>query len=103
VWGVTELLQQLLCLVKNLIYVIVAAGCSIVNVIVAATGAFLSLIVSLFPAMPAVPTNALDGQFISTLNWIFPVGAFLTAAMGILFAYAVVLAIQIAARWVKAL
>src|SRR4051794_41325965 len=75
---------------------------SALNLILAAIGAVIGAVTSLFPALPAVPGPP-DSGVLQWIAYIYPMGAMLAALATFLACWVAFLLIRIPLRWVKAL
>jgi hypothetical protein len=99
---VTSLLQGIWNTVKAFGELVLWALVSAINLVIAAVGAFIGLVLSLLPGFPAVP-DLDQPEAAGWLAWALPVAGIITAFSALVVTYTIFLAIRIALRWVKAL
>ena len=72
-----------------------------VNLIIAAVGNLLNILVNILPTSPFVAFQNLEIPYIKELNWIIPISLFISILEVWLVAIGVYLVISVGLRWVK--
>lgn len=75
---------------------------SALNLVIAAVGALIEVLLSLLPLMPATPSAPVTA-WVGWLNWLFPVGELLAMLAVCVGLWLVFLVVRIPLKWVKAL
>lgn len=95
-------LESIACWLSNLALGVAWAVTTVINLLVAAIGALLAVLLVLLPDMPAFPDPPSSGV-LGWLNWAVPLGPMLAGLTTVLGLWLAILAIRVAARWVKLL
>lgn len=96
------ILNDILCVLRNVLLAIAYAGVEVVNAIVLAIGAFATALIGLLPAMPDPPSPP-DGGVLGAVAWMYPVGAMVALLVTFVSLWGIVTLLRAALRWVKLL
>jgi hypothetical protein len=103
---VISLLQDILCVMRNLALGFLWVLGELVNVVIKALGLLIAGTIALLSGagftMPSVPDSA-PPKAVGWLAWFFPVSGVLGALTAFLSIYAAFLVIRVLLRWVKAI
>ena len=75
---------------------------TVLNLLIAAVGVLIAVLLALLPSMPASPQVA-AAQWIGWLNWLIPVAPMVGALLVFVGLWVVFLVVRIPLKWVKAL
>ena len=94
-------LQQILCAIKILAMTIVSLLVGVLNLLIAAVGAFANLVVWLLPGFPEPPQW--DSRIVEGINYFYPVGTVVSGMLVFVMLYGVFLLWRVALNWAKAM
>jgi hypothetical protein len=97
-----SVLHDIWCAVLDVPYVIADFLVLVVNLLVAALGAFAAGLIALCPPFPDPPSSPVGG-FVGYLNWFFPIGGLLAGLATFMAMWTLFLVVRIGLRWVRAL
>lgn len=97
-----DVLGRILCALLALAAWIIDALVVALNAAIAGLAAAGAFAVGLLPSMPDAPAAPTSGV-LELANWVFPIGAFLASAAGLLILWTGFLVVRVILRWVKAL
>jgi len=88
--------------VKQFGQLVLYALVTFANALIEAIGAFIALVISLFPALPDAP-GAPDSGVLQWVNYFLPLGGMLALFATFVAVWVSFLAIRVALKWAKAL
>lgn len=101
-WGISDVFDQLVCLLSALANIIVGSIVAFINLLIIALGGWLAMLALLLPTMPDAPTGQTP-EVLQWINWLFPLAQYVGLLSIMLALWLTMIGVRAALRFLRAL
>jgi hypothetical protein len=101
-WGISDVFDQIVCLLAALANIILGAVVAFLNLLILAAAGWLAVLAVLLPSMPDAPSGPTP-EVLQWVNWLFPLAQYVGLLSIMLTLWLAMIGIRAGLRFLRAL